>query len=132
MGNDSLTLAGAPFGPHTVAHGKWIPTSQTEFVADYVFMMNTYPPAANTMSGVRFRWSAQVISPDTLVGYVNAYFAWGFPMNWTRLSADAFPAIPTEALPLVTSPAGFFKDPSECTGQACPLIFKFTVKRVTP
>jgi len=132
VGNDSLTLAGPPFGPHTVAHGRWIPTSQSEFVADYVFMMNTYPPTEGTVSGVRFRWSAQVISQDTMVGYVNAYFVWGIPVTWARLTADAFPAMPSEALPLVTSPTSFYKDPGECKGQACPLIFKFTIKRVTP
>jgi len=133
-GNDSLTLAGPPFGPHTVAYGRWIPTSATEIVADYVFMMNTFPPTASpTISGARFRWSAQVISQDTMVGYVNVYFDWGIPIVWTRLAADAFPAIPNEALPLITSPAGFFKEPGECTSAAtCPLIFKFTIKRVSP
>ncbi len=133
-GNDSLTLAGAPFGPHTVAYGRWIPTSATEFVADYVFMLNTYPPPTTpTVSGARFRWLAQVVSQDTMVGYVNVYFDWGIPLVWTRLGADQFPTFPNEALPLVTSPAGFFKDPAECSSSAaCPLILKFTIKRVSP
>lgn len=38
LGNDSLALGSAPFGPHTTAHGTWVPTSSTEFIADYVFM----------------------------------------------------------------------------------------------
>ncbi len=133
-GNDSLTLAGAPFGPHTVAYGRWVPTSATDFVADYVFMMNTYPPVATpTVSGARFRWLASVTDKDTMVGYVNVYFDWGIPLVWTRLTADSFPSIPNEALPLVTSPTGIFKDPGECTSPAtCPLILKFTIKRVSP
>ncbi len=133
-GNDTLTLAGPPFGPHTVAYGRWIPTSSTDIVADYVFMFNTYPPTtAATIGAARFRWSAKVISQDTMVGYVNVYFGPAIPVNWTRLATDAYPAFPDEALPMVTSPPGFFKDPAECSSPAtCPLILKFTIKRVSP
>lgn len=133
VGNDTLTLAGPPFGPHTVAHGKWVPTSATEFVADYVFMAGAYPPSEASIIGLRFRWQAQLVGNDTIVGYVNAYFVPGIPLTWSKLAADAFPAYPAEALPMVTPPATFYKDPGTCQqGAACPLVFKFTIKRVAP
>lgn len=132
IGNDSLTLGTAPFGPHTTAHGAWVPTSATEFTADYVFMLPSFPPVPDTVGGVRFRWAAQVISSDTAVGYVNVYFQPPLPLTWTQLVGNEFPAFPPEANGLVTSPQGMVKDPSLCRQAGCPLVFKFTIKRVAP
>jgi hypothetical protein len=131
VADDTLTLQGPPFGPHTTAHGKWVPTSSTEFIADYVFMLNNYPPAQDTISCLRARWLAQVINTNEIVGYVNAYITPGIPISWSKLSTGGFPTFPAEALPVVTSPQNFYHDPSECQGQGCPLVFKFRIKRVT-
>jgi hypothetical protein len=132
VADDTLTLQGPPFGPHTTAHGRWIPTSSTEFIADYVFMIKSYPPVEDTINCLRARWLAQVISPNEIVGHVNAYIVPSIPVSWSKLSAEDFPAFPVEGLPVVTSPQIFYNDPSECQGQGCPLVFKFRIKRVTP
>lgn len=131
LGNDSFALLGAPFGPHTTAHGSWVPTSPTDFTAEYVFMSPTFPPVADTVSGFRFRWLAQVISADTAVGYVNLYILPAVPVTWTPLQQDEFPSFPGEASGFVSPPAGVVKDPSTCLASGCPLVFKFTIKRVT-
>src|SRR5688572_33437706 len=44
IANNSLALGSAPFGPHTTAHGRWVPTSATGFVADYTFMLPSWGP----------------------------------------------------------------------------------------
>jgi hypothetical protein len=133
VANDSLALGGPPFGPHTTAHGRWVPTSNSSFVADYVFMMpgTTTPP---TITALRFRWSATVVDFDTAQGYVNIYFGPNVPVVWDNLSANDFPQIPNEATFAVTPPLNFYTNPAACTGgpPACPLIFKFTIKRVQP
>ena len=133
IGNDSFTLLAAPFGPHTTAHGSWAPISSTEFSAEYVFMTVTYPPDAKTISGYRFRWFAQVISADTAVGYVNLYTLSAVPLTWTPLLPNEFPDFPDEALGFVTPPVGVVTDPTLCRPEkeGCPLVFKFTIKRVT-
>jgi len=143
IGNDSLSLGGAPFGPHTTAHGQWVPTSKTGFVADYTFMLPSFgpppsflppppPPAPQTVSALRFRWLANVIDSSTIVGYVNIYFNPPIPVDWEALGANDFPGLPAEANGVVTSPSGFVTDPASCTAPTCPLVFKFTVKRVAP
>ena len=133
LGNDSLALGSAPFGPHTTAHGTWIATSSTEFIADYVFMLNTFPPPpGGAITGLRFRWAAQVISSDTIVGFVNIYFSAPLVQSWTQLLDNEFPAFPPEANVLVTAPSGVVRDPSLCRTAGCPFVFKFTIKRVTP
>ncbi len=132
IGNDSLALGTAPFGPHTTAHGKWVPTSQTDFVADYVFLLNSFPPVPDTLTGARFRWVASVTSPDTMNGWVNFYAIPGIPAKWASAGSDSFPVFPSEALPLVTSPTVFYKSPDECKTAPCPFVFKFTIKRVNP
>jgi hypothetical protein len=133
IGNDSFTLLAAPFGPHTTAHGTWTPTSPTEFTAEYVFMTVTFPPEDKTVSGYRFRWGAQVISADTAVGYVNLYTLSAIPLTWTPLQPNEFPVFPSEARGFVTPPVGVVKDPTTCRPEidGCPLVFKFTIKRVT-
>jgi hypothetical protein len=133
VADDSLDLLGAPFGPHTTAHGSWIPTSPTEFTAEYVFMTNPYPPVASGVaaSGVRARWQAKVIDPDTLVGWVNAYFLDPVPVKWTRLVLENdFPTLPPEAAPFYAAAGDFIKDPSLCRTEECPQVFKFTLKRI--
>jgi hypothetical protein len=133
LGNDSLTLGDAPFGPHTTAHGQWVPTSKTGFIADYTFMLPPTPPTPTpTVSALRFRWLADAIDDQTLVGYVNIYFFPPIPIAWEPLAANQFPALPPEAAGAVTSPAGVVTDPSTCTTIGCPLVFRFTVKRVAP
>lgn len=130
IADDSLTLLDPPYGPHACAHGTWVPTSATEFTAEYTFITRTFPPLANTISGLRARWVAKVLDADTLVGWVNAYFLTSSPVAWTPLSTDEFPAYPPEALGFVTPPNGFVKDPSTCMTAGCPQVFKFTLKRI--
>jgi hypothetical protein len=131
FGDDSSSIIEPPYGPHTTAYGTWVPTSPTEFTAEYFFMTRTYPPtAASTSSGVRARWSAQVISADTAIGWVNAYFLDPTPVTWTPLLENEFPAFPSGALPFVAPPAAFIKEPNQCLTTGCPLVFKFTLKRI--
>lgn len=132
LGNDSLAVGTAPFGPHTTAHGTWVATSATEFTADYVFMQNTFPPVPDTVQGIRFRWAGQVVSSDTINGFVNLYFAPPLPVTWKRLLDGEFPVLPAQSNILVTSPTGFVRDPNLCRTLGCPLVFKFTIKRVRP
>jgi hypothetical protein len=133
VANDSLALGGPPFGPHTTAHGRWIPTSPSAIVADYVFMLpgTAAPP---TITVLRFRWQATVTDFDTMQGYVNIFFGPNLPVVWDNLTATQFPPLPNEATPALTAPINFFTDPATCASgpPACPLIFKFTVKRVQP
>jgi hypothetical protein len=135
IGIDSTTLLSPPLGPHGEAHGSWVPTSPTEFTAEYVFLTPAYPPPASGVaaSGVRARWQAKVIDADTVVGWVNAYFLDPVPVTWERLVLDGdFPTLPGEAAPYY-APAGdfvFVKDPSLCRTSGCPQVFKFTVKRI--
>jgi hypothetical protein len=133
LGNDSFALGAPPLGPHTTAHGQWFPTSPTEFTADYTFMLNAYPPTGTTtISTVRFRWDGLVIDKSTLQGWVNMYFTPPLVPTWTSLVGNEFPAIPNEAAPIITAPTGFVKDPTLCMTAGCPLVFKFTIKRVSP
>jgi len=53
------------------------------------------------------------------------------PLTWTPLGDGQFPAFPPEASGVVT-PQRFVTDPSTCRTDGCPLVFKFTIKRVTP
>lgn len=134
IGNDSLTLGGAPFGPHTTAHGRWISTGQNSIIADYVFMLpgTASPP---TLTVLRFRWQATVTDYDTMTGYVNIYFGAPVPVVYdSNLTASEYPTIPDEATFAITPPTNFYTDPTVCTSgpPACPLIFKFTIKRVQP
>lgn len=132
LGNDSLALGGPPFGPHTTAHGRWIPTSENAIVADYVFMLpgTTSPP---TVSVLRFRWHAQVVDFETMTGYVNIFFGPNVPAAWENLTSSQFPTIPNEASFALVPPVSFYTDPAGCSSgpPACPLIFKFTLKRVS-
>ncbi|MEQ1886236.1 MAG: hypothetical protein ABL967_14320 [Bryobacteraceae bacterium] len=132
LGNDSLALGGPPFGPHTTAHGKWVATSPTDIIADYVFMLPA--SAASSVSVLRFRWQASVVRWDTMVGYVNIFFGPEVPMTWENITPGNFPALPNEALPALTPPAQFYTDPANCPSgpPACPLVFRFTIKRVEP
>lgn len=130
VADDSMTFGAPPFGPHTTAHGEWYPTSPTEFVADYVFMLRPFPPEPDSITAVRCRWVGQVVSGDTLVGWVNVYLQPVIPLSWTRLLEDEFPPFPELAGGIVTSPRGFFKDPTACRTSGCPLVFKFTIKRI--
>lgn len=131
LGNDSLTLAGPPFGPHTTAHGHWIATSSSDIVVDYVFMLPGTD--ATTVNALRFRWEASVVSWNTMVGYVNIFFGPPMPVKWEALTSSQFPAIPPELSIPLTPPAKFYTDPAQCSGglPVCPLIFKFTIQRVT-
>lgn len=132
LGNDTFAISGPPFGPHTTAHGSWIGTSSTEFAADYVFMVPVWPPKDNAFVPVRFQWRGQVIDAETAVGYVNAWFLDDVPLQWVALGDSEFPAIPSGATAALKPPTGFFKDPTQCPDKDshCPLVFKFTIKRV--
>lgn len=127
LGNDTLSFQ----APHLTAHGMWRATSRTGFEADYAFANSRLPGyRENTVSAIRFRWKGEVFDDNTLVGYVNAYFTKSIPIWWQRLEPDEFPGFPSEALPIVTSPSGFVTDPGTCRTDGCPLVFKFTIKRV--
>ena len=132
VGNDSMSLAGPPFGPHTTAHGQWVPNGKTGFTADYVFMLPT--ALSDYITGLRFRWDANVIDDTTAVGFVNIYFQPALPLAWENLGPGQFPTFPSDAAGLVTSPTGFVRDPDDCPNvfSGCPLVFKFTIKRVRP
>jgi hypothetical protein len=133
LGNDSFSIGQPPLGPHTTAHGQWNPTSSTDFVADYVFMLNSFPPDKNLpLTSVRFRWSGTVVNKNTLQGYVNMYFQPSLAPTWNELLGDQFPVLPPAALSALKPPNGFVKDPSLCRTSGCPLVFKFTVGRVAP
>jgi hypothetical protein len=136
VGNDSLALGGPPFGPHTTAHGRWIPTSNSGIIADYVFMLNGTPLAGNapTLTVLRFRWHATVVKWDTMQGYVNIFFGADVPLGWVSLGTTDFPVLPNEAQATLTPPANFYTDAAGCSSgpPTCPLIFKFTIKRISP
>ena len=130
IGNDSLSLGGPPFAPHTTAHGEWVPNGKQAFIADYVFMLN----GLGGMTGLRFRWDAKVINATTAIGFVNIYFQPSIPPAWEPLTTNQFPTFPPLANGLVTSPAGVVHNPDDCPFNftSCPLVFKFTIKRVKP
>src|SRR5262245_17602026 len=133
IGNDSFAVGAAPFGPHTTAHGQWIATSSTEFIADYTFMQNAYPPRGDgAIQALRFRWQGTVFDKQTLVGYVNMYFSQPMTMRWVNLLLNEFPTLPPQTSVPLTPPSTFYKDPTLCRTAGCPLVFKFTVKRVAP
>lgn len=137
IGNDSFALGdGPPFAPHTTAHGSWNPLSRTRFRADYVFMLPTYlpfPPFSSvpgTITALRFRWEGQV-KDKTAVGTVNIYFVPAIPVAWVAPTGE-FPAFPPEGTGAVTAPPKMILHPDDCTPAApCPLVFKFTLKRVS-
>ncbi len=135
IGIDSTTLLSPPVGPHGEAHGSWVATSPTGFTAEYVFLAPQNPPPVKGVfaAGVRARWQAQATDADTLNGWVNAYFLGPVPVEWQRLALDEeFPTLPSEAAPYY-APGGdapFYKNPSLCLTAGCPLVFKFTVKRI--
>jgi hypothetical protein len=131
VADDSFTLLAPPFGPHMTAHGSWTPTSATDFTAEYVFVTRTFPPEANTISGLRARWVAKAQNENTLIGWVNAYFLPKTPVRWVPLLEDEFPVLPGESAGFLTPPTGFIKDPTLCKAAGCPQVFKFTLKRIT-
>jgi hypothetical protein len=90
--------------------------------------------AATNLTVLRFRWQATVTDFDTMQGWVNIIFGPSVPVTWQSLTASQFPTFPDEATFAVTPPINFYTDPTACTAgpPACPLIFKFTVKRVQP
>ena len=131
LGDDSFALGQPPLGPHTGAHGQWFPTSATEFTADYTFMLNTFPPDKNNpISAVRFQWAGIVTDKNTLQGWVNLYFKPAMATTWVELLGSQFPTLSPAAASVPPSPTTFVKDPTLCMTPGCPLVFKFTVKRV--
>jgi len=130
LGNDSLAIGSAPFGPHTTAHGQWVQTSPDGLVADVVFLLPA--PISSSTSGVHIKYSATVISPMEMVGYVNIYVA--FPplsLAWQQLGPGEFPTLSDTANALVAAPEGIFTQQSQCTAVGCPLVFRFTAQRGT-
>lgn len=131
LGNDTFALQGPPFGPHTTAHGSWVATGSTTFNADYVFMVWSFPPVSDKFVAVRFQWRGQVVDADTAVGYVNAWFMPAIQLGWTPLATNEYPALSAEATTALKPRTGFITDPTTCPSDPCPLVFKFTIKRVT-
>src|SRR5262245_5995125 len=133
IGNDSFSIGSAPFGPHSTAHGQWIATSTTDFTADYTFMLNAFPPQGNgAIQALRFRWQGTVLDKLTLVGFVNMYFSQPMTLPWVSLLPNEFPTLPPQTSVPLTPPPTFYRDPTLCRTAGCPLVFKFTVKRVAP
>lgn len=130
LGNDSLAVGGAPFGPHTTAHGDWRPAGRNKLVADIVFMLPA--PVTASVSAVHIKYAATVVSPDTMVGYVNIYVAFPpLPLGWEPTAPGEFPTLPDTVTALVTPPDTVYTDQSQCAAPGCPLVFKFKVLRVT-
>ena len=130
LGNDSLAVGGAPFGPHTTAHGEWVPTGRNKIAADIVFMLPA--PIAASVSAVHIKYAATVTSPGTMVGYVNIYIAFPpLPLTWQSTAQGEFPNLPSTVTDLVTPPDTVYTHQSQCTAPACPLVFKFKLLRVT-
>jgi hypothetical protein len=132
VADDSFLFTGPPFAPHTTAHGQWVPTSKTDFIADYIFMVGPFPPLPNNVAGFRARWEAHVVDKETLVGWVNGYGTPPVPLSWQHLEENEFPTFPPEATSIVTPKTPFIRDPHTCNEDDCPLVFKFTLKRVHP
>jgi hypothetical protein len=138
VGNDSLALGGPPFGPHTTAHGQWIPTSAVDIIADYTFMLPGTAASGTTpatINALRFRWNATATSDSTMTGYVNIFFGPPIPVAWQNIKPSAVPTLPSQTVPTLTPPALFYTDPAQCPGgpaAGCPLVFKFTINRVAP
>jgi len=133
VADDSLLWVGAPFAPHTTAHGQWYPVSNTDFIADYIFMLGPYPPVPYlAVSGFRARWQAHVVDESTIVGWVNGYATPPVPLSWQPLAENEFPTFPPEAADIITPKNRFVTDPATCKTEGCPLVFKFTLKRVAP
>ena len=132
VGNDTFAIAGAPFGPHTTAHGVWTAVSPTKITADYVFLNVAIPDTSIPCTGAaRFRWQAEAVDANTMVGYVNFFPQPGAPNVWEQLGKDDFPTVPLEIQNAVKPPEKFYTDPKECNfNPACPLIFKFKILRV--
>jgi hypothetical protein len=132
IADDSLTLQ----LNHLTAHGQWRATSPTEFIADYMFVLPTIPGTpAGSLAGLRARWQGRVFDDNTLVGHVNAIFTAGIPMVWSRLADNEFPAIAPQMEPMLTAPTSFTLVNQRCGTPGlpgCPLVFKFTIKRITP
>jgi hypothetical protein len=56
VADDTFTLQ----SDHLTAHGQWQPTNNTEFLADYMFLLKPLPGfPANTVSGLRARWEGR-------------------------------------------------------------------------
>jgi len=132
LGNDTFSLAGFPFGPHTTAHGVWKATSPTRITADYVFLNVPFPAGNVASTGVaRFCWKAEAIDQNTMTGFVNFYVEPAVPTVWESLTPDQDPTLPKELTDAVQSPSRFYTDPKECNfNPSCPLIFKFKILRV--
>jgi hypothetical protein len=133
LGNDTFAIAGAPFGPHTTAHGIWLAVSPTKITADYVFMNIAFPPGNFPSTGAaRFRWQAEAVDDNTMVGFVNFWPGPPVPTVWESLPGpNDFPTLPQELREVVVCPKTFVTDPKQCTfSPQCPLIFKFKILRV--
>jgi len=137
VANDTLELFGAPFGPHTGAHGGWIATSSTSFIADYIFLLPASTATATapaTVTPVRARWETYVQDYNTLYGFVNVFLGAPIPLSFDGLTSGTFPVLSGTALFPLTPQINYYQNPSQCPSgpPACPLVFAFTIERVTP
>ncbi len=130
--DDTLTLAGPPFGPHSAEHGNWTATSGTDFTAVDVFIANPFPPSQGHTALFLARWTGTVNNDGTVTGWFDGYPQPPVPVSWTQLVGNEFPAFPAEAGGVVDGgPASsFVKDPTLCVTPNCPIVFKFTLKRL--
>ncbi len=69
--DDTLTLAGPPFGPHTAEHGHWTATSGSDFTAIDVFMAGPFPPSPGHTAIFLARWTGTVNADGTVTGWFN-------------------------------------------------------------
>ena len=92
----------------------------------------SFPPGAHA------GYASPTTSPslgveNTIVGWVNGYATDAVPLSWQPLSENEFPTFPPpEAANILTPKNNFVKDPHTCNADDCPLVFKFTLKRVAP
>lgn len=137
LGSDSLSLGGPPFGPHTIAHGRWAGTDHNSIVADYLFMLpdptngSTTPPTSSII-GARFVWQADVIGRNTMVGHVNITIGTPIPEDWEPLDPldpDDHVTVPPEAEDLVNAPEEFYTNPADAAPSGV-LVFRFRIHRV--
>ena len=87
------------------------------------------PADAGFLAGARFRWVAEVVELDTMVGYVNIWIDPAIPQAWEDLGPADFPTVPPAARDLVEGPEAFFTDPADCALLGC-LVFKFTIHKI--
>jgi hypothetical protein len=139
IGHDSLTFG----AQHTTAHGQWVPLSRQQITANYVVLAGssatadvkgngTIPVASPFLGVFRMRWLANLVTDNSMEGFVNVWF---FPFNdpVSGISnIDPATWIPkpdplVDLGPFITDQNMSLCDPTK----GCLGIFKFKIRRVS-